>query len=132
MKTYFAVTGVVRNKGKILILKKSFDDYNYPNKWSFCSGYVKEFESAEDTVLREIKEETGLSAKIKNIGKIFPAVDKNKGKTWIVMPFLCEVKSRSIKLDHENVDFRWISINEVKNYPCVPGLQKDLKVLGLT
>ena len=55
MKTYFVVTGVVKLKDKVLILKKSPDDYNYPNKWSFCSGFVKEFESAEDTVLREIK-----------------------------------------------------------------------------
>ena len=55
MKTYFAVTGVVKFKNKVLILKKSPKDWNYPSKWSFCSGYVKEFESAEDTVLREIK-----------------------------------------------------------------------------
>ncbi|MBI3026723.1 hypothetical protein HYY70_01285 [Candidatus Woesearchaeota archaeon] len=47
MKTYFVVTAVVKVKDKVLILKKSAKDYNYPNKWSFCSGYVKEFESAE-------------------------------------------------------------------------------------
>ena len=68
MKTYFAITGIVENKNKVLILKKSAKDYNYPKRWSFCSGYVKEFESAEDTVLREIKEETGLKARIvKNV-----------------------------------------------------------------
>ena len=62
MKSYFVVTGIVKYKNKILILKKSPDDWNYPNKWSFCSGYVKEFESAENSVLREIKEETGLDS----------------------------------------------------------------------
>ena len=72
MKTYFVVTGIVKNKGKVLILKKSPKDWSYPNKWSFCSGYIKEFESAEDTVLREIEEETGLKAKIIKKGKIFP------------------------------------------------------------
>lgn len=131
MKTYFVVTGVVKNKDKVLILKKSSKDYNYPNKWSFCSGYVKEFESAEDTVLREIREETGLNAKIVKKGKLFQKNDKFNGKSWIIVPFLCKVNSKNVKLDHENVEFRWVSYSDIKKYPTVPGLEKDLKVLGL-
>lgn len=131
MKTYFVVTGIVKNNGKILILKKAPNDWNYPNKWSFCSGYVKEFESAEDTVLREIREETGLKAKIVKNGRLFQKNDKTKGKSWVIMPFLCEVNSRNVKLDHENVEFKWVNHEEVSRYPAVPGLEKDLKVLGL-
>ena len=131
MKTYFVVAGVVKNKNKILMLKKSKDDYNYPNKWSFCSGFVKEFESAEDSVLREIKEETGLKAKIVKKGKLFEKYDKNNGKNWVIMPFLCEVASSNVKLDHENTEFKWINYKYIKKYPTVPGLEKDLKVLGL-
>ena len=132
MKTYFVVTGVVKYKEKVLILKKSPKDHNYPNKWSFCSGYVKEFESAEDTVLREIKEETGLYAKIMKKGKLFQKDDKINRKSWVITPFLCEVKSKNVKLDHENVEFRWINYKDIKKYQTVPGLEKDLKVLGLT
>lgn len=131
MKTYFAVTGVVKNKDKILILKRSPSDYNYPDKWSFCSGYVKEFESAEDTVLREIKEETGLKARIVTKGKLFQKNDKVNKKRWVIMPFLCEAKSKNVKLDHENVEFRWVNYKDINKYPTVPGLEKDLKVLGL-
>ncbi len=131
MKTYFVVTAIVKHKGKILILKKSPKDWNYPNKWSFCSGYVKEFESAEDTVLREIKEEIGLSAKIVKEGRLFQKDDNSNGKRWVIMPFLCKVKSPNIRLDHENVEFKWISHKDLKKYPTVPGLEKDLKVLGL-
>ena len=131
MKTYFTVTGIVKNRNKILILKKSAHYYNYPNRWSFCSGYVKEFESAEDTVLREIKEETGLNAKIAKRGRLLQVHDKNNGKNWVMMVFLCEVKSSNVKLDHENAKFRWINYNDIKKYNTVPGLQKDLKVLGL-
>ena len=76
MRTYFAVTGVLRNKNKILLLRKALDDRNYPGKWSFCSGFVREFESAEHNVLREIKEETGLKAKILKKGKIVEAIDR--------------------------------------------------------
>lgn len=131
METYFVVTGVVINKDKILILKKSLNDRNYPGKWSFCSGFAKEFESAEDNVLREIKEETGLNARILKKGKIIEVVDEKNKKIWIVMPFLCEVDSRKVKLCNENIEFRWIKPEEFKNYEGVPGLEKDLKRLGL-
>jgi len=134
MKSYFVVTGIVKNKNKILILKKSSTDRNYPDKWSFCSGFVKEFESGEDTVLREIKEETGLDAKIVKIGKIMEIVDENNRehpKKWIVAAYLCETEGMDVKLCHENQDFKWVSEEELKDYEFVPGLEKDLNSLGL-
>ena len=131
MKTYFAVTGVVKYKNRILILKKAPDDYNFPNCWSFCSGYIKEFESAEDTLLREIKEETGLKAKIMKKGRIFLQKYPAKGKEFYVMPFLCKVNSGKINLDHENTEYRWVAYEDIVKYRTVPGLRKDLKVLGL-
>lgn len=131
MKTYFAVTGILKHKGKFLILKKSPDDWNYPGKWSFCSGFIKEFESAEDTVLREIKEETGLDAKITRRGRILEIADKKKQKRWIVSFFLCSSNSQTVNLDSENSDFRWVDYKDIKKYETVPGMGKDLKVLGL-
>src|SRR3989344_315818 len=124
MKTYFVVTGIIKNKDKYLILKKSPDDRNYPNKWSFCSGFVKEFEPAEEGVLREIKEETSLDAKIIKQGKIIEVLDNNK--RWVVAVYLCESKSKDVKLCHENVEFRWASKEEIKNYDFVPGLEKEI------
>ena len=131
MKTYFAVTGILMHQNKILILRKAMDDRNYPGKWGFCSGFVKEFESAEDNVLREIREETGLKAEILKKGDIVQAIDEENQKTWIIMPFLCEVDSKEVKLCHENMDFKWIAPEEFKNYEGVPGLEKDLKTFNL-
>jgi 8-oxo-dGTP pyrophosphatase MutT (NUDIX family) len=132
MKTYFVVTGIVQNpEGKILLLRKSPNDKIYPGKWSFCSGYVKEFEAGEDSVLREIREETGLQATIEKSGKILEIVDDLKQKKWVVACFLCKVNSNGIKLCHENSEYRWVAPEEVKNFDLVPGLEKDLKVLGV-
>lgn len=131
MRTYFAVTGVLLHKEKLLILKKSPDDYNYPNRWSFCSGFVKEFEAAEDTVLREIKEETGLDAQIITKGNIVIAEDKKLGKRWIIMPFLCKTKSTKVKLCHENIEFKWIEPKDIKNFNTVPSLIEDLEQFRL-
>jgi len=131
MKTYFVVTGVVKHNNKFLILKKSPDDRNYPNYWSFCSGFVKEFESAEDSCLREIKEETSLDAKIIKTGKIINVTDNKNNRRWVVAVYLCEVNKTDVILCHENVEFRWVIKEELKNYNFVPGLTQDLKTLGL-
>ena len=114
-----------------MLLQKSPKDYNYPLHWSFCSGFVKEFESGEDTCLREIKEEIGLKAKIIKTGKVIIVVDKKKKKRWIVAVYLCSVANNKVKLCHENIAFRWVKKNEFKNYNFVPGLTKDLKSLGI-
>jgi len=132
MKTHFVVTGVVKHGDKFLILKKSSDDRNYPNRWSFCSGFVKEFEPAEDSCLREIKEETGLDTQIIKTGKIIEVIDEKNNKKWVIAVYLCEADKTDVKLCHENVEFKWVSLDELDDYEFVPGLTKDLKSLGLT
>jgi 8-oxo-dGTP pyrophosphatase MutT (NUDIX family) len=132
MKTYFVVTGIVVNpSGKILLLRKSMDDRVYPGKWSFCSGYVKEFEAGEDTVLREIKEETGLAGKLEKRGKIVEIIDEEKKRHWIIACYLCSVDSEKITLCNENSEFRWVSPKDIYDFDMVPGLEKDLKALGV-
>jgi len=93
--------------------------------------YVKEFEAGEDTCLREIKEETGLDARIVKNGGIIEAVDFDNQKRWIVAVYLCEVNSTEVKLCNENSDYKWARLEELKDYDFVPGLKKDLKSLGL-
>jgi len=131
MKTYFVVTGILKHKNQFLILKKAPNDRNYPNRWSFCSGFVKEFESGEDSCLREIKEETGLDAEIVKTGKIIEVIDEKNSKKWVIAIYLCKAKSTEVRLCHENVDFKWVSLDELDNYSFVPGLTKNLKSLGL-
>ena len=132
MHTHFVVTSIVRHNGKILILQKSDDDVHYPGKWSFVSGYVKEFEAAEDTAIREIMEETGLSAAIGRNGRVIEMVDAQKKKRWIAQVYFCSVGSDNVRLCHENKDFAWVSEDEFSNYDFVPGLETNLKKLEVT
>lgn len=130
MKTRFVPVGIVKNSDKILIIKRGIGNRTSPGKWGYPSGSLKEFENAEDGILREIKEETGLEVKILKKGKTFDVEDN--GISWIVLTFLCESGSEKVTVDmNETTDYRWISPGEIKNYDMVPGAEKDLKAVGL-
>lgn len=68
MKEATSCGGVVIFRGKILVLYKNFK--NKYEGWVLPKGTVEENEEFKDTALREVKEETGVDAKIvKYIGK---------------------------------------------------------------
>jgi len=129
IKTYFSVTGIITNNNKVLILKRADHNIEFPGYWSFCSGYVKEFEAAEDTIAREIKEETGLAPKISK--KFGPIKVSHKDKEWIILLFLCQTDRTDVTLDKENVDYAWIDIKDIDKYALVPGIKKALKTVRL-
>jgi 8-oxo-dGTP diphosphatase len=137
MATYVAVIGVVkldnddyRDDCTILLLKRNAQRRTSPNKWQTPSGFINEGESAEEAVLREVKEETALDGTIKKSGSAFEVVDE--WARWIILPFLVLVKSDKVVIDtREHSEFRWVKVNDVSNFECVKGIEEDLKAVGL-
>jgi 8-oxo-dGTP diphosphatase len=136
MTTYVAVVGVVvkqmDNEGQILLLKRNAKRRTSPNKWQTPSGFIKEGESAEEAVLREVKEETSLECTIKKSGSVFEVADE--WARWIIVPFLISVKSdnKAVVIDtKEHSEFKWVNVDEVSNFECVKGINEDLEALGL-
>lgn len=134
MATYVAVIGVVKldddHDDCILLLKRNTQRTTSPNKWQTPSGFMNEGESAEEAVLREVKEETALEGTIKKSGSAFEVVDE--WARWIIVPFLILVKSDKVVIDtREHSEFRWVKVDEVSSFECVKGIEEDLKAVGL-
>ncbi len=130
MKSFVIVVGIVKFKDKFLLLKRNAKSYNAANKWEFVSGYIKEFEPVEDCVLREVKEETGLDGKIIFQGEVLEVISEDK--KWVTFPFLIEVKESKIKIDpKEHSEHTWIGLEEIKNFDCLNGVEKNLKSVKL-
>src|ERR687886_2185246 len=130
MSTYVTVIGVVisnqdhNDDHRILLLKRNAQRRTSPNKWQTPSGFMKEGESAEEAVVREVKEETSLEGAIAKSGKAFEVVDE--WARWIIVPFLISVKSESVVIDtKEHSEFRWVRVEEVSSFECVKGIDED-------
>jgi 8-oxo-dGTP diphosphatase len=136
MATYVAVIGIVVVKlddgddDRILLLKRNALRRTSPNKWQTPSGFMNGGESAEEAILREVKEETSLNGTIKKSGSSFEVIDE--WARWIIVPFLISVKSDKVVIDtKEHSEFRWVKIDEVSSFECVKAIDQDLKAVGL-
>lgn len=93
------------------------------------TGHIKEKEDGEKAIVREVKEETGLKAKIVYSGKSYEW--KDDVARWIIIPYILEVKTTKIKMSKEHINYKWVFPKDYKKYDCLPGMKEDLKAVKL-
>jgi predicted aconitase with swiveling domain len=116
------VTSVLRNKGQILVMKRSDEVGSFRGKWACVSGFIESDESDLDAAIHEVREETGLKG-IELANRIPLERFRDLKAVWAVHPFLFDVPRREIMLDWEHDEFRWIAPEQLTSYGCVPGLE---------
>ena len=104
---------------EILILKRSPKRAIYPNIWECSGGAVCENESFEDATKRQLLEETGIMATKWKVLECF----ETEIKPNMIVPgiaFCCKSGDSAVTIDpQEHVDFRWVTLKELDNYPLV-------------
>ena len=88
---------------KILLLKQS---YIFKNSKVLLSGYVGIDETAEETVYREVLEESGI--KVKNIEYL--GSDYVKGKELLMLTYVAQYESGEIKQSNEVEFIGWVNL----------------------
>ena len=130
MRSTKIVTSFIKNKNKLLILKRSDKVRSMKGLWSGVSGLIEKEEAPINRAKIEIFEEVGIIEDkitlVKAIEKIKISSPQYENHEWIVFPFLFETKQTEIKLNWENSEYKWINHNELKNYETVPSLDKIL------
>ncbi len=133
MRATKIVTSFIQDEQKLLILRRSNKVKTMKGLWAGISGIIEKNETPLTRAKIEIYEETGISEDkirlIKNAAKLRVNSPQYENHEWEIFPFLFEAKNPDIKLNWENSEYIWITIDELKNYDTVPSLEKVLQNL---
>jgi len=68
-----AVAVILMKENQIVLVKRKFEPHK--GGWSLPAGFMEYDETAEDTAIREVKEETNLDIRITELFGIYPGFD---------------------------------------------------------
>ncbi|MFY7839710.1 MAG: NUDIX hydrolase [Lacibacter sp.] len=112
---------------KILLVKESTD-----GKWSLPGGWADVGYSAKETIIKEIKEETGLDTEVKHLLAVF---DKHKhdhpAEPYYVfkLAFYCDALSTTLQKGFDVLDIGYFGINELPELSTNRILKTQLELL---
>ena len=133
MRKTSIVTSFLNHNDKILILKRSQQVRTMKGLWSGVSGIIENNETAIKRAKIEIFEEVGIKEQYIELTKAGNEISvespQYKNHQWVIFPFLFQTEISDIKLNWENSEFRWIHVNEFKEFNTVPSLEKILLTL---
>jgi 8-oxo-dGTP diphosphatase len=123
-----AVTAVIRNQdGKYLVLKRHPREIAFPEHYCFPGGKVDGGDSIEETLVKEIKEESGLVMKPGKILVKDASYLRPDGQTVKVLAYLVEVEKGEAKFDpNDFTEYKWVTADELKKLPHV-GLEEEIR-----
>lgn len=119
----------VRRNGRTLMLHrvKKKDDV-HEGKWNGLGGKFEPGESPEDCVIREIKEESGLSIKSPALKGVLTFPEFSHGEDWYVFVFTASEFSGKL-IDSPEGELRWIPDRDLLKLNLWEGDKRFLPLL---
>ena len=124
IKQIKVVAGLILQNDKLLICQRpNFKDH--PLKWEFPGGKIKNDETNEEALIREINEE--LSINIINCEKLidYNFYYKDLNKRVFIYFYLVNNFSGKV-LNNFHKELKWIEIKDIREYDFLEG---DLKII---
>ena len=130
MRSTRIVTSFIKDSDKFLILKRSNKVKSMKGLWAGISGIIENNEEPFNRAKIEIFEELGITEDkikfVKSASKMKVHSPQYENHEWEIFPFLFESNNPTIKLNWENSEYKWVTVDEIKNYETVPSIDKVL------
>jgi 8-oxo-dGTP diphosphatase len=120
------IGAIILQDGCILLEKRG----NEPAKgeWTIPGGAVEAGEALIDAVIRETKEETGLTVQNPELIDVVDQVQLDKeGKVeyhYVIIDYTVTVKAGQPKAQSDAADLKWVPLNEVESYDLTPSFRR--------
>lgn len=124
-----AMKGVLLDKGKILIVKRSEKDDIGAGSWECPGGKLEFGETPEQALKREILEETGLTVQVEELLYV-STFFTSPVRQVIIITYLCTPETDTISLSEEHSESMWAGKTELLKY-LNPDILKDFEKYNL-
>jgi ADP-ribose pyrophosphatase YjhB (NUDIX family) len=120
-KHIVAACGLVRNAARDVLLVR------HPQRgWEIPGGQVEEGETLPDALIREIQEESGVTASVRALGSVTSNLTL---PTKVIFGFLCEYISGKLTTSDESLETAWVNADVVLKritHPVIYDRTRDL------
>jgi len=113
--------GAIIKDGKILLIRRKNEPFK--GKWALPGGFVEYGEKVEDAVIREVKEETGLITKIKEIFGIYSDPNRDPRGHTVTIVFLLNIITGKLNAEDDADSVNFFNLNKL------PDLSFDHKII---
>jgi len=135
-------TAIIHKDGKYLIVQRSPEKKVFPSRWTVPGGgleitdYINTpkttpdawYFAIENSLKREIKEEVGLE--VERLKYLLDLVFiRSDNAPVVTLSYYCDWKSGEVKLNEENVNYKWVTYEEAKNYDLIEGILKEIELV---
>lgn len=104
---------IINENNELLLQKRAVPAEK--DRWCIPGGRVEMFETLEDTVIREAKEETDLDVKIISMMGVCNHIIKEENAHWVAVSYLCEIENgepRIMEPDKAS-DMKWFPLDNL-------------------
>ena len=122
MKTIEVAAAIIVKDNRIFATQRGYGEFK--DGWEFPGGKIEPGESAQEALVREIREELDVDIRV---GKLLETVEYDYPEFHLTMHcFICELLSEDIVLK-EHEDARWLKEEELDTVDWLPA---DVGVIG--
>jgi 8-oxo-dGTP diphosphatase len=119
---------IIKDGDKFLIILRSPDSKYFPNQWDFPGGKLEQNETPKEGVEREVKEETNLTIKAKEVLGIYKLDIDNIGQqNYIYTMYAATILKGELKVGPDHTKYKWATKEEILNLTIGPFLIEYFK-----
>ena len=124
-----AVKGVLVRGDRMLVVQRSYNDQTGAGTWENVGGVMEFGETFEQALVREFKEEVGLSVEVERLLYAVTFLTRPT-RQIILLTFLCRTNDETVVLSEEHEAYLWASKKELQSL-LPEAIKEDFNTYGV-